>query len=391
MRAQRCLVLAGSVGDERRPSRPGDDPAWFEPLHVRAPASARERLVGALTAGADVILAPVWQAHPWAAARVGEARRSRDWTLAAVRLAREAAQEYERPSLVGGPIPRLAGLDDGATGRRPTAEASLADALRKLCGTLVDGGVDLLLVEDQDGLEGWRAALEAAAETGLPIWAELPGPDGSAAPWLETAAEAGIEGLLVPLGVADEAEFDAALAAITSGTSRGVGALLRVDQGDDDGLLTEAARRVAMAGAMTVGILDAADPARIARLRVGVDSATEERTTAAAARDAPWRQAIAAAARRAPGGRGLWLSDDLPRVLPEGFRWTVAAPAELPGLPQDAYSLVVAAEWDDRLERLLDDRGVLVCHGPGATSPGRLSVVEVIDAPAGPMIIARRE
>ncbi|MGI8534314.1 MAG: hypothetical protein ACR2LP_05490, partial [Candidatus Limnocylindrales bacterium] len=56
--AQRCLVLAGSSGDERRPARPEEGPAWYEPLHIRAPGASRKKLIEKLSAGADVLLAP---------------------------------------------------------------------------------------------------------------------------------------------------------------------------------------------------------------------------------------------------------------------------------------------------------------------------------------------
>ena len=394
--AQRRRVLAGSSGDERRPARPEEGPAWYEPLHIRAPGASRKTLIEKLSAGADVLLAPTWLTHPWAASRVGEGRRSRAWTIAAVGLAREATEERDAPTLVAGPVPRLLGLDDGTTGRRPTLEASFSAALRHICGTLAEAGVDLLLVEDQGSLAGWREALRTAVDTGLPVWAELPdvGRDvgEDAGPWLEAAAGAGdVQLLAVVRGSADEA-VSGASALLDHPSGLVGGAVFDVSAADDaaDGRLEDAARRLALAGASVVGMADGATAQRITWLRAGVDAAEKESREATESADATWRAAVQLAADRAPGGRAAWIGEVRPDLLPEGFAWTVVPASELSALPERTYLLVVASTWHARLPDLLEAGGMVLTRGADALRAAALTVSEVTDDGAEPIVLARR-
>jgi hypothetical protein len=89
----RCRLLAGSYGPERLPARPNSDHAdWYLPLHLRDPATARDRITAQIAAGADVVVAPTWQTHRRALLPLGETRRAATWTAAAMVTAREAIE-----------------------------------------------------------------------------------------------------------------------------------------------------------------------------------------------------------------------------------------------------------------------------------------------------------
>jgi len=86
-------LIAGAVGPERVAYRKDrDEPRWFEPLHVRAPSRSRDMMADLVVAGADVVVAPTWLTHRRALLPVGETRRAEAWTVAAIRLAREAVE-----------------------------------------------------------------------------------------------------------------------------------------------------------------------------------------------------------------------------------------------------------------------------------------------------------
>jgi hypothetical protein len=251
--AQR-LLLAGSSGDERQPARLDPRvPRWFEPEHVRDLGSARTRIAGQVAAGADVVVAPAWRSHRRALVDVGEARRAREWTLAAVAVAREGVEmgleerdrrmaadpranepiaadpranepiadepiaaepgavepgaaepvakvPPERPTpLVAGPLPVL-DAETGA-GRLLPQDAAAERDHRDQAGILSDADVDLLLVETLPASGMARVAVEAAVSTGLPVWvAAVRGATGASLAelerWADEAVAAGAELLL---------------------------------------------------------------------------------------------------------------------------------------------------------------------------------------------------
>ena len=124
---ERVLLLAGSVGPERVPSRRDPEQTdWYLPLHVRDAQAARERLAGQVTVGADAVVAPTWLTHRRALLPLGETRRAGAWTAAAVRTAREAVEiglERRQEALAGVPE------DDVRRGRPATLVAASLPAL----------------------------------------------------------------------------------------------------------------------------------------------------------------------------------------------------------------------------------------------------------------------
>ena len=116
-------------------------------------------------AGAQVITANTFRTNPRKAGA-----RWRELTGLAVRIARETG------ALVAGSIAPVE--DCYRADLRPPPDVALREH-RELAHALADAGCDLLLVETVAAADEGLAAVEAAVETGLPVWASaMAMPDG---------------------------------------------------------------------------------------------------------------------------------------------------------------------------------------------------------------------
>ena len=391
---ERRRLLAGSLGPERVPARPdSDDTEWYLPLHLRDPQAARERLAAQVAAGVDVVVAPAWLTHRRALLPLGETRRARDWSDAAVRLAREAVEQglerreaaltdapeddarHGRPSpLVAATLPALD--EEVADGRLLPREAATARDYRDQAGHLADSEPDLILVEGQRSEADARLAITEALATGLPVWAALTPSSLAAAGlegWLEWAGTVGLAQLLLPGPPAERTA--AAGAPLPWG-----------------GLADAAAAAAAWleVGAGTIAVLDGATLPLLERLREAIDEHERTVLEAARARERRWWRLVERAAAMAPGGAAVWLGPAPQRPLPDGFAWLVLDPSDSAQLPSDRFRLAVAGSAADvrAAVRTLERGGIVV--GPLAVDGGlRLIAVDEADEP--PLAIARSE
>ncbi len=246
-------ILAGAPAPDRRAfPHPGSVPRWFEPFHVRQPQVARGEVTAQVVAGADIVVAPAWLTHRRTLEAVGESRRAREWTMAAVRMTREGVEAgLERrggpgPVLVAGPLPDVAAGPEHATGRRLPVPASAERDTHDQAGILADAGVDLVLLEGRSSFEAARLATETTADTGRPTWTTIPIADAKGTPpLLERIAvlvASGAAGVLLEMdGTPDTARVTGALAAaadtttvpvgLVTGTSAGLGTDDQLDAG----------------------------------------------------------------------------------------------------------------------------------------------------------------
>lgn len=417
-------ILAGAPALDRRAfPRPGSVPRWFEPFHVRQPQVARGEVAAQVAAGADVVVAPAWLTHRRALEAVGESRRAQAWTVAAVRLAREAIEvglerregplggpspgdllgPADAPTLVAGPLPDVSARSEQATGRRLPAAASEERDTHDQAGILADAAVDLLLLEPRVSHEACLRSTRTAAETGLPVWVVIPASDAPDAPPIAERVEAivasGASGVLVDVGPSGAPGLAAeTLGRLVEDASAALGAV------SDGPPLAAAADLDAWlrAGVSALGIASGADPEAIAPLV----SARERLLGEARQRLDADRDSLAAwvgdAAARAPGGRALWLgATEAP--LPSGFDWTVLDPddATLGALPAEAFRLVVAlTDADPRALGRLVERGGIVALRTGRTdgiealellAAAGLTPQDVERTTGGARLIARRE
>jgi hypothetical protein len=410
-------ILAGAPAlDRRRFPGPGSVPRWFEPFHVRQSQVARGELAAQVAAGADIVVAPAWLTHRRALETVGESRRAREWTVAAVRLAREAVESglehregEQRPVLVAGPLPDVAARPESAAGHLLPASASAERDAHDQAGILADAEVDLVLVERRSTFEAARRATETAADTARPVWTAIAIAGATDEPplpeRLAMLAASGATGVLLePPGAADGPGATAAprttesLAAAGSRDTPSLGVLaelppLAPSDGDLDAWLR--------AGALVLGIASGASPRALrplAEARDRILAAHRERVGAERASLAGW---VRDAASRAPGGRALWLG---PAEVgpPWGFDWTTAGADPPPSLPEAVFRLVIAlVPVDPVLAARLVERGGVVALGDAGPADaellGRLGsvglrVLEVGSTPDGrTRLICRRE
>ena len=400
---QRCLLLAGSWGPERVPARRDrDDADWYLPLHVRDAGAARERIAAQVAAGADVVVAPTWLTHRRALLPLGETRRAATWTVAAVRVAREALEvgmerreellaelppddvQRERMIRRGRPRPLVAAVlpalddqPDTGTGRLLPHDAAGERDYRDQAGLLADAEPDLLLVEGGPAEVEARVAAGQAASTGLPAWLALHDVAASTSPpdaWIEWSQHVGLARLLLSNPTQAAAAADADLP---------WGGLLR-EPVDVPAWLK--------AGATALARLDGASVAAITPLRTAIDEIEREAIEVEQAAERRWLEHLERAAMMAPGGAALWLGDRPAMPLPDGFEWLVVDPSEANRLPAGRYRLIVARRPFGRAGDLLDHDGVLALGAPLARGAGSgLRTVVVDDASVPPLAIYRRE
>ncbi|HZC06822.1 MAG TPA: homocysteine S-methyltransferase family protein, partial [Ktedonobacterales bacterium] len=173
---QNLALTAADYGGERYDGCP-------EILAVTRPDAITEIHRAYLAAGADVLETDTFTGTRLKLDDYSLGERTHEMNRAATRLARAAADEFstpERPRFVAGsmgPTGMLPSSDDPSLSNITYAE--LAELFREQAAALIDGGVDLLLIEtSQDILEvraaihGIRLAFEESGVT-LPIQAQV--------------------------------------------------------------------------------------------------------------------------------------------------------------------------------------------------------------------------
>lgn len=370
-------ILAGAPAHDRRAiARPGSVARWFEPFHIRQPQVARGELASQIAAGADIIVAPAWLTHHRALEPLGESRRARAWTSAAIRLAREAVDlGLERraeaaaavepplpvrhaPVLVLAPLPDVAARPEGAHGRLLPVDAAASRDLHDQAGLLADAEVDGILIEPRSTADELRVAVGIVAETGRPAWIQLGQLPTDALRLTELLPElvaAGADHVLLPGPGPD------AFAMATTDTDVPAGAWwpdqTRLPDADLlDGLVDTGADVLALIGDATETSLRPLVEAR--------DRASATRLADEAANADDLRAWLREAARRAPGGRALWVGDR-PGWLPDGFAWTISDRETLLHAPGAEFRLVVSdGALDPRtVARLVADGGIAAFAG----------------------------
>ncbi|MDD7967565.1 homocysteine S-methyltransferase family protein [Actinomycetospora lemnae] len=166
--ARRVLLADGAMGTLARASG-GRAEGHGAELCVLAPELVTALHERYLAAGADVL-----QTHTFAASRPrlerhGLARRVREINLAGARLAGAVRDGAGRPAWVGGSVSPV--TPPGQTA--PTDPARAAAAVREQVEALVEGGVDLVVLETFSRADELLAAVRAVREvTDLPVVAQ---------------------------------------------------------------------------------------------------------------------------------------------------------------------------------------------------------------------------
>jgi S-methylmethionine-dependent homocysteine/selenocysteine methylase len=166
------IIIDGGTGTELQAEGvPMDGDVWSGRANLEQPEVVQRVHEAFIRAGAEVIIANTFATSravlgpAGLGGRVAEANRN---AVAAALRAREAAADGRAVAVAGSMSvfcqAVMQGREDGAD-RFPT----LAD-YREQAGLLAEAGVDLIALELMEAPGYGHAALQAAAETGLPVW-----------------------------------------------------------------------------------------------------------------------------------------------------------------------------------------------------------------------------
>jgi S-methylmethionine-dependent homocysteine/selenocysteine methylase len=162
------LLLDGATGTEL--NRRGVDtglPLWSaNALTTDAGLNVLRQIhLDYLNAGADIITTNTFRTNR--RALVGKGFSAHELTLRAVATAREAVAEFGKRAIVAGSISSLE--DCYRPDLVPSADECLAEHSERI-DPLVEGGVDILLIETMNTIREAVIAAKIATATGLPTW-----------------------------------------------------------------------------------------------------------------------------------------------------------------------------------------------------------------------------
>ena len=184
----RILVLDGAMGtmiqqyqlreEDFRGARfaqhGGDLKGCNDLLSITCPVVIRDIHRKYLAAGADIIETNTFNAQRISMGDFGLQDYCRDINLAAVKIARQCADEFsssEKPRFIAGSIGPTSRTTSVATSGEPLDREVLRQAYAEQIQALADGGVDALLIETIFDVENARIAIEVAQQVApsLPI------------------------------------------------------------------------------------------------------------------------------------------------------------------------------------------------------------------------------
>ena len=169
------VILDGGTGTElERRGVEMDEKAWCGPATAGSASTLEEIHRDYIEAGADIITTNTFASSRLMLARAGLAAHFEDINRAAVRAALQARDRSRRDCLVAGSLSHMSPVVAGSatTDRsRLVSRAEMAEAFGELAELLKEEGCDLILLEMMYDPERMAPAFEAAAATGLPVWA----------------------------------------------------------------------------------------------------------------------------------------------------------------------------------------------------------------------------
>ena len=174
------VIIDGGTGSQLQAEGvPMDHVAWSARANLDQPDVVQRVHELYIRAGAEVIIANTYASSRSALVPAGLGDRVADANRNAVGAAMQARQAAAtRPVAVAGSMSSFSPIDmyvgaERETGYGPASDdprfPSLAD-FREQAGLLVEGGVDLIALEMISAQSYGRAAVQAATETGLPVW-----------------------------------------------------------------------------------------------------------------------------------------------------------------------------------------------------------------------------
>lgn len=163
--------LDGGMGTELEARGvPMDSDAWSAVANLEHQATVEQAHADFLDAGADVVIANTFPAGYFALSAAGLGDRFEEANRRGVEAAIRARERTApgRPVAVAGSIAPMTAGALIRVGDHPRDE--LLDAYRRQAAVLADAGADLIVTEMVQSAEWHGLAVQAAVDTGLPVW-----------------------------------------------------------------------------------------------------------------------------------------------------------------------------------------------------------------------------
>lgn len=167
------VIIDGGTGTElERRGAPMNEKAWSARATLTHPDLLKAIHEDYIRAGAEMIIANTFPASRHVLEDAGLGEKFEEINLRAVEIAREAADNTNRPVAVAGSISTTTFTKDGALDyERLPGENRAFDRYLEHAKILAGAGVDLIVLEMMRDVEQTSYALRAAKDTGLPVWA----------------------------------------------------------------------------------------------------------------------------------------------------------------------------------------------------------------------------
>ena len=161
-------LLDGPMGTEI--DRRGGDtslPLWTARALIETPELVKAIHTDYILAHADIITTNTFRTKDYTFVQAGLEPQGEKLTQLAVKLAMEAAKELKSNTLVAGSI---SPVDDCYSPLLVPPDEILIEEHTKMVQWLVDGGVDILLIETMNLIREIDVAVGCAEDSNLPIW-----------------------------------------------------------------------------------------------------------------------------------------------------------------------------------------------------------------------------
>jgi S-methylmethionine-dependent homocysteine/selenocysteine methylase len=174
----RLVVIDGGMGSElEAQGATMDHEAWSGLVNLTDPALVRRVHEDYVAAGADVLITNTFMSGTGPMERAGAGEHFASANRNAVRAAREASLAAERPIVIAGSVSATElGAPEIASGGATAGgdeHRRLREGYARQIEVLAQEGVDLIALEMVDHPRYAEPAVEAALDSGLPLWLGL--------------------------------------------------------------------------------------------------------------------------------------------------------------------------------------------------------------------------
>jgi S-methylmethionine-dependent homocysteine/selenocysteine methylase len=172
--AGEIFIIDGAMGTElERRGVPMHDQTWAGAALIEHPDAVRRAHGDYIKAGAELIITNTFGASPHMLNAMGHGDDAERIIKGAVRLAQEARDAAGADVAIAGSISTMsAGSDTADPGDRHSPQ-EIRDSMFRMADALAEAGCDMIALEMMQDLSRAPVAMEAAKQTGLPVWLGL--------------------------------------------------------------------------------------------------------------------------------------------------------------------------------------------------------------------------